>query len=171
MGEGDDRAEKVYHTIRVAYIHELRLLGAKDKAAELLEQIIGPPNKPDWGANHVEAQLEKVLLLEDGAKFAQGARLADEWVRKLKPQAEADVQVREKYLEFYYHTAYCFYKYGVTSPDKAKGDKAIKDAASQLVQLDKTWKGFGSETSTKRIQELLAKEPALKAQFEMLKSR
>jgi hypothetical protein len=173
MKEADERNERLYHTVRVAYIHELRLSGDKERAAKLLEESMGTPKQPGWGMSHVEAQLERVLMLEEDNKYATAARLADEWVRKLKSKAEADGQVREKYLEFYYHTAYSFFKYGQTmkEKDKAKGEKAIKDAASQLVQLEKTWKGFGSETSTKRIQELFDKEPDLKTQFETLKNK
>jgi hypothetical protein len=174
MKEADERAEGVYHTIYVAYIHELRLSGKKDEAKKLLEDVIGPPNKPDWGASNVEAQLEKVLTYEDESKFALAAKLADQWVNKLKAKAESDLQVREKYLEFYYHTAYGFYKFGVLTRekgDKVKGERAIKEAAVQLAQLEKTWKGFGTEASTKRIEDLLAAEPELKAQFEAQKKK
>jgi hypothetical protein len=174
MKEADDKADAVYHTVFVAYIHELRLSGEKDKAKKLLEDILGPPAKPGWGASHVEAQLEKVLTLEDEKKFAAAAKVADQWVDKLKAKAESDLQVREKYLEFYYHTAYSFYKFGVATRekgDKAKGDKAVREAAIQLAQLEKTWKGFGTEASTKRIEDLLAAEPELKAQFEAQKKK
>lgn len=174
MKEADDKAEGAHHTVFVAYIHELRLSGEKDKAKKLLEDILGPPNKPGWGASNVDAQLEKVQVLEDEKKFAAAAKTADEWVNKLKAKAESDLQVREKYLEFYYHTAYSFYKFGVQTRekgDKAKGDKAIREAAIQLAQLEKTWKGFGTEASTKRIEDLLAAEPELRAQFEAQKKK
>jgi hypothetical protein len=172
MKEADEKNEKVYHTVRASYIRELRLSGDKDTAKLELDKAMGTAKEPGWGAANVDANLEKVLLLEDDAKFAVAAKLADQWVNKLKAKAEADVQVREKYLEFYYHTAYCYYKFGVTAKEKrekSKGDKAIREAATQLVQLEKAWKGFGSDASTKRIQELFDKEPDLKAQFDALK--
>ena len=171
MKEADDKNERVYHTAYVAYIHELRLSGGnnKDKAAQLLDKIIGTAKEPGWGLANVDANLERVLLWEEDGKFALAAKLADQWVNKLKAKADSDVQVREKYLEFYYHTSYCFYKHGMGLKDKAKGDKYVKEAATQLMQLEKTWKGFGSEASTKRIQALLDKEPELKTQYEALK--
>jgi hypothetical protein len=172
MKEADEKNERVYHTIRAGFFRELRLQGDKDKAKKLIEDAMGTPQNPGWAAANVDANLERILLLEDDAKFAVAAKLADQWVNKLKGKAEADAQAREKYLEFYYHTAYCFYKFGMATKekgDKAKGDKAIKEAATQLVQLEKTWKGFGSDASTKRITELLAKEPELKTQFDAQK--
>lgn len=172
MKEADEKNERVYHTILAAYIREVRLSGDKDKAKKLVQEAMGTPQNPGWAVANVDANLEQVVLLEEDAKFATAAKFADQWVNKLKGKAEADSQVREKYLEFYYHTAYCYYKYGVATKekgDKAKGDKAIKEAATQLVQLEKTWKGFGSDASTKRITELFAKEPELKTQFDALK--
>ncbi len=172
MKEADEKNERIYHTVRAAFIRELRLSGDKKRAADMLKEIMVIDGKPGWGAGNIDAQLEQVLLLEEDGKFGAAAKLADQWVNKLKGKADADVQIREKYLEFYYHTAYCFYKFGVAQKEKgekAKGDKTIKEAATQLVQLEKTWKGFGSDASTKRILELFEKEPALKAVFDAVK--
>jgi hypothetical protein len=172
--EKDEQNQRLYHSAQAALMHEIRLTGDKERAKKLLEDALGPQGKPGWGATNAEVQLEQVMTLEDDGKFAVAARLADQWAGKLRPKDEADVPRREMYLEFYYHTAYCYYKYGMATKakgDAAKGDKAIKEAAQQLVQLEKTWKDFGSEASAKRIGELLASESELKAQYDALKKK
>jgi hypothetical protein len=171
MKEADDKNERVYHTVYALYIHELRVSGGdnRDKAEKLLDAVMGTAKEPGWGQLNVDTNLERIQLWEEAGKFAVAAKLSDQWVNKLKAKADSDVQVREKYLEFYYHTAYCYYKHGLGLKDKAGHDKYVKEAASQLVQLERTWKGFGSEASTKRIQALFDKEPDLKSQYEALK--
>ena len=118
---------------------------------------------------------KKILILEEDGKFATAARLADDWrCCKLKSKAETDKGGSARSTSSStYHTAYSFYRYGQTmrEKDKAKGDKSVKEAATQLVQLEKTWKGFGSEASTRHPRPALDKEPDLKAYYEVLKNK
>ncbi len=69
----------------------------------------------------------------------------------------------------YYHVAYCFVKHAQSLADRTKAEQHVKNAAVQMVELEKKWLGFGSDVSAKRFQELLEREPELKAQYDKLK--
>ena len=135
----------------------------------MLDEVTGKDNK-GWGANHADVILEKVCLLEDTGKYGAAANLADGMMKKLLPKVSADPIVKEKYLEFYYHVVYSFYKFGATTSDPAKKERAIRDAGGQLAALDKQMGGFGSDASAKRFEELLKAEPALKAAYDQAKT-
>ncbi len=161
----------LYHAIRLTLVRELRLSKETKKAQEILmDEIIGTKEKKGWGQRDVGAQKERVFLLEEDGKYADAALLANSLVKQLLPRASSDNAMKENYLECYYHVAYCFLKYGQGLEDAAKKDKMIKDAAKQVVELEKKWEGFGSDASKKRFEELLAKEPQLKEQYDLLKS-
>jgi hypothetical protein len=171
---GDKEVEKaamdLYHATRVLYIRGLRLNNDLDKAEAALKEIMKPLDgkTPNWGATNLDALLEQVQLFEDKKEFGAAATLAGRQVTSLKGRLNSDNFIREKYFEFYYHTAYSLLKYGQAErdKDKAKGDKAIKDAARQVVALQKAWNGYGSDESAKRFQALLEAEPDLKAEVD-----
>src|SRR5262249_37375508 len=123
-----------------------------------------------WGANHADVILERVCLLEDTGKYGLASREADTMLKRLLPKADKDPAVKEKYLEFYYHVVYSFYKFGATTMDPAKADRTIKEAGKQMAELEKKWGGWGSDASAKRFNDLLAAEPKLKAAYEAAKS-
>jgi hypothetical protein len=170
--EVEKPALELYHSTRILYIRSLRLSKDYDKAKAKLEEIMGDAKKPGWGATHLDAMLEEVLLQEDTEKFGTAATLANKYATAVRPKINANDGYREKYFEFYYHTAYNFYKYGqaIKDKDKAKGDKAIKDAAKQIVTFEKAWNGFGSDESTKRFQALLDAEADLKVEYDKQKA-
>jgi tetratricopeptide (TPR) repeat protein len=161
----------LYHGIRLMLVRELRLSKETQKAHDILmDEIIGTREKKGWGQRDIGAQKERIFLLEEDGKYAEAALMANSLVKQLLPKASADNVMKENYLECYYHVAYCFLKHGQAQEDASKKDKLIKDAAKQVVELEKKWDGFGSDASKKRFEELLAKEPQLKEQYEQLKS-
>jgi hypothetical protein len=163
--------QNMYHGIRLMLARELRLQKETEKARSiLLDEIIGPKEKPGWGRRNIDALKERVFLEEDEGKYAQAALEANAIVKQLLPKVNTDNSLKEHYLECYYHVAFCFLKHAQGLDDVAKKEKALKDAAVQIVQLEKKWDGFGSEASRKRFEELLAKEPDLKEAYEKLKT-
>ena len=122
--EGTKEVEKpaldLYHASRVLYIRSLRLSKDYDKAKAELDAIMGDPKKPGWGAAHLDALLEQVLLLEDTEKFGAAATLANKHATTLRPKLNASEGFREKYFEFYYHTAYDYYRMASRSRKKRK---------------------------------------------------
>jgi hypothetical protein len=164
---GPDQA--LWHAIRLTLVRELRLNKDTEKARKLLDEIIGTKEKPGWGMRDVAALKERVFLEEEEGQYAAAARRADGIVKQLLPRVNADNAMKEHYLECYYHVAYCYLKHAQGLDDAAKKEKYIKDAAGQIVQLEKKWDGFGSEASKRRFEELLEKEPQLKEEYEKLK--
>jgi hypothetical protein len=169
--QNPDEKEKLHRAARILLIRILRLNKDLKKANKLLEEIMGPKDKRDWGAKNVDALLEKVQLLEEAKDYDQAAVLANNLVKQLQSRADKDNVIKERYLECYYHVAYCFVKHGRGLSDRAKAEQHYKNAAAQIVELEKKWPGFGSDAAAKRFQELLDKEPDLKTQYEKLKAK
>jgi hypothetical protein len=160
----------LYRGTRLLLVRELRLQKDLDKARKVLDEIIGTKQKQGWGLRNIDALKERVLLEEDEGKYAAAALEANALVKQLLPKVSADNAMKEQYLECYYHVTYCFLKHAQGLDDTAKKEKLLKEAASQIVQLEKKWDGFGSEASKKRFEELLGKEPQLKDEYDKLKA-
>jgi hypothetical protein len=159
----------LYRGCRLMLVRELRLQKNVEKARALLAEILGTKAKPGWGARNINALKERVFLEEEEGKYTQAAAEANTLVRQLLPKASTDNALKEHYLECYYHIIYCFLKHAQEQDDPAKKEKLIKEAANQIVQLEKRWDGFGSDASKKRFEELLEKEPQLKEAYDKLK--
>jgi hypothetical protein len=162
----------LHHGIRLMLVRELRMSKGPEaltKAETILDEIIGTKEKPGWGLRDVNALKERVLIWEEQGKYAPAAQLANALVRQLLPKV-SDNAFKDHYLECYYHVSYCMIKHAATLEDMKKKDKLIHDAALQIVELEKKWgDSFGSDASHKRFEELLGSDPALKAQYDLLK--
>jgi hypothetical protein len=166
-----DEREKLLRAARILLIRELRLNKEADRANKLLDEIMGSKERREWGARNVDALLEKVYLLEEAKDYKQAATLANNLVKQLHQRATTDNAMKERYLECYYQVAYCTVKHGQGLSDVAKAAQYVKEAAGQIVELERKWMGFGSDASAKRFQELLEREPELKAQYDKLKAK
>ena len=172
------QARKLHQAIRLLYVRQLRLPRDRKAKPILLEQIIGNDNK-GWAARNIDALKERVFLLEaDGAYAA--VQEANKLVKGLIKKADTDNVLKEQYLECYYHVVYCFLKHGQNQTDAAKRAKFIKDAATQILALEKplgqlrhrgvaktfqgtAGQGTGAERSLRRPQErsrALRRQPA-----------
>ena len=60
---------------------------------------------------------------------------------------------KEQYLECAYHMVNCFVKIAGTKPTAAERGKLLRQAATQVVQIERNWEDFGSESSKKRFTE------------------
>jgi hypothetical protein len=170
--EGAPQAEvKYHHAVRLMLARELRLNKELDKAEKVLDEIAGTKEKPGWGARDLEALKERGQLLEAQAKYVPAFNLWAALVRQLVKQANTDNAKKEHYLECYYHMTWCLYKHGQGMEDPAKKAKATRDAAQQIVQVERRWEGFGSDASKKRYADLLNAEPELKAAYEEIKGK
>jgi hypothetical protein len=83
----------------------------------------------------------------------------------------SDNQIKEKYLEAYYHMVYGLYKYGEKSEDTAKIAKGLSDAAGLIEKLESSQPDFGSIDSKKRFNDLFFSENKLKEAYEALKAK
>jgi tetratricopeptide (TPR) repeat protein len=163
--------EKYHHAVRLMLARELRLGKELDKAEKVLDEITGSKEKPGWGARDLEALKERGQLLEAQGKYAAAFNLWAALVRQLVKQANTDNAKKEHYLECYYHMTWCLYKHGQGTDSADKKAKAIRDAAQQIVQVERRWEGFGSDASKRRYTDLLNAEPALKAAYEEIKGK
>jgi ATP-dependent protease HslVU (ClpYQ) peptidase subunit len=157
---------KLYPAVQLMKVRELRLCRKLEEAHKILDEEI----LKTWGKRDIGAQKEAIFLLEEDGKYAEAALRANALVKQLLPKISEDNNKKENYLELYYHVAYCFLKHGQGLDDAAKKEKMLKEAAHQIVELEKKQDGFGSEASRKRFEDLLDKEPQLKERYEQEKT-
>jgi hypothetical protein len=79
--------------------------------------------------------------------------------------------VKDWFLESSFHTISCGLKIAQGKQTTTERDTEIRRVAQQLVNFERSWEDFGSEASKKRFTELLAAEPALREQYELLKKK
>jgi hypothetical protein len=170
----DAQAKKSHQAIRLLLVRQLRQCGdsaALEKGKTILnDEILGKDGK-GWGSRNIDALLEEVQVLEKDADFVNGAKKANRLVQQLLKKASTDNALKEKYLEAYYHVVFCFLKHGQNQPVQANREKHIKDAARQIVALEKRWMGFGSDASAKRFKDLLQNEPELQKAYDAEKPK
>ncbi len=166
----DTKGISVYKGIQLQQARELRYLKKFDDAIKLIEEIIGTKEMPGWGNKDIDCLLEKVKLVESQEKFSLSSSMASQIVKALVGKS-SDNQIKEKYLEAYYHMVYGLYKYGDTSKDTTKAAKGLLDAAGLIEKLESSQPDFGSIDSKKRFVDLFATETKLKDAFEALKAK
>jgi len=164
----DAKAVSVYKGIQLQQARELRYLKNFDEATKLLDEIIGTKEKPGWGNKDIGCLLEKIKLIEAQDKFSISASMASQIVKALVGKS-SDNQIKEKYLEAYYHMVYGIYKYGDSSSDASKKAKGLSDAAGLIEKLESSQPDFGSIDSKKRFNDLFVSETKLKDAYEALK--
>jgi len=169
--DNDAKANAAYKGIQLQIARELRTLKKFEEATKLVEEIVtGTKEIPGWGAKDAQCLLEKVKLLEAQEKYNQSVPLASQMVKQLVSKS-SDNQIKDKYLEAYYHMVFGMYHYGVKASDPARKSKGISDAAGLIEKLETSQPDFGSAESKKRFDDLLASEKELKEQFEKLKAK
>lgn len=166
----DAKANSVYKGIQLQLARELRYLKKFDEATKLMDEIVGTKEMPGWGNKDIDSLLEKVKLAEAQEKFSVSSSMASQIVKALVGKS-SDNQIKEKYLEAYYHMALGMYKFGKTSKDPAKATKGLSDAAGLIEKLESSQPDFGSIDSKKRFDDLFASEPELKSVFDALKAK
>src|SRR4029077_8101203 len=67
----DARKVQVYRAARILAARELRLDRQFDKAKVLLETLLGTAKQPGWAHDNLDAQKERIYLLEDQEQFGQ----------------------------------------------------------------------------------------------------
>lgn len=166
--------EKPYRLNQLALVRELRLSKDPESLKEArtnMDEALGTREKPGWGARDILALKEQGQLLFAEEKYADSFNHWAGLTKRLAPQATKGGAVKEHYLECYYHMVYSFVKLGMAKTSQEERDKALRTAAQQIVQLERNWEDFGSDASKKRFTELLAREAALKQQYDELKKK
>jgi hypothetical protein len=160
---------QLHRAIQLLQIQELRQLKKTEQASKLLNEIItGKDGKPGWGARDLEAQKQRIMLMEDKEEYGPAARLCDRFITQLIRRLE-DNKLKEQYFDFYYHLVYCILKNGQGLSNPEQKAKAVKNAAERIRNLERKHNGFGSEESKKRFENLLEKEADLREQYNALK--
>jgi hypothetical protein len=165
-----DAPPALCHLARVLYARELRLGKDFTNAADVLQEI----RATEWGMHYLEARKESILLLEDQEKYqlsrTQGA--IPEWnqlMLSLRPKLQ-DNKIKEQYFDCYYHLAYCIYKNALKKSDPRLRQKEIHVAATFIARLAEQ-PDPAIEACKKRFEELLTKEPLLKAEYDAIKKK
>jgi hypothetical protein len=172
--EPDPKQVQAYRTSRILYVRALRQAGQFDKAREVLEGILGTPERPGWGQRYLDARKERVLLLQDTETYGGPNGAILEWNKlmiSLRDKVQTEPKIKEHYFECYYHLTYSLYKHALKVPDEAKKREYLQQAAGFITKLESAQEPWGTEASKKRFLELLQKEPVLKEYYEELKKR
>jgi tetratricopeptide (TPR) repeat protein len=164
----DQKTVDRWRYVRIMYVRELRLDKQIEPANKELKNILGTDKEPGWGAKNMDAQKERIFLLEEEGKYGAAAVQWDALIKAIQKNFNAP-GMKEQYLECYYHLTNAQYKNGVNNPDPAKKTAIIKQAAGFITNLESKMPDFGGEASQKRFTDLLEKEPMLKEQYELLK--
>jgi hypothetical protein len=166
----DTKAVSIYKGIQLQQARELRYLKKFDEANKLIDEIIGTKQAPGWGNKDIDSLLEKVKLVESQEKYSVSSSMASQIVKALVGKS-SDNQIKEKYLEAYYHMVYGLYKYGEKSEDTVKIAKGLSDAAGLIEKLESSQPDFGSIDSKNRFNDLFFSENKLKEAYEALKAK
>jgi hypothetical protein len=157
-----------WHYVRIMYVRELRLDKQIEPANKELKTIMGTDKEPGWGAKNMDAQKERIFLIEEEGKWGAAAVQWDTLIKGIQKNINAP-GMKDQYFECYYHLTNAQYKNGMSNPDPAKKATIIKQAAGFITNLESKMPDFGGEASQKRFMDLLEKEPMLKEQYESLK--
>ena len=87
---------------------------------------------------------------------------------KLKLYVGKDNRLTEQYFECYYHRVWCIYKFGMKQSDAEKKQKYVNQAATLILQLDRS-KITLADYLRKKFDDLLKQEPPLQSQYNELK--
>lgn len=169
--DSDPKAKALYQGIELLMLKEYRILKQFDEANKLMDSVMGNAKTPGWGAKNIDALLERIRQLEAQDKYGNASSQANALVKQLVTKSASDNQVKEKYLEAYFHTVYALYKYGLQQTDAAKKASYVNNAATLISNLVNSNPDFGSVDSKKRFDELLASEKELNDAFEVAKNR
>jgi hypothetical protein len=171
-GKANPDEVRAFHAVQMTLARELRLSKTKEslkKARTVVDEMLGPEKKPNWGRKDISVLKEHGQLLEAEEKYNDGFRHWAYLTKNLAKRAEQGGQNKENYLECYYHMIFCFLKIGQNATTKGKRDQAIHETAVKIAQLEQSWPDFGSDASKKRFTELLASDPDLKKEYEKAK--
>jgi hypothetical protein len=162
-----------YKAVQLLQVRELRLAGGKNhlkEASKLMDAVMGTVKSPGWGRRDLNALIEQGKLLEAKAEYPQGFGLFANLVKQLVRRAGTDPRLKERYLECHFHMVRCYLKNGLhKGKSKAERDKVLRTAARQILDLEKSWDGFGSDSSKKRYDEMFEEYPELWKMHEALK--
>lgn len=165
----DPKDVQVYRAARILAARELRLDKQYDKAQTVLNGILGTPDKPGWGQSNLDAQKERLFLLQDQEKYTAAIPGWNALLKQMQPRLKQDAKVKEQYFECYYHLTHSLYRYAGKVPDEKKKQSYTRQAANYIVQLETTQPDMGSEAVKKLFDDLLKTEAPLREQYEALK--
>jgi tetratricopeptide (TPR) repeat protein len=168
-GANEEEKKKLlgnYHASRILIVRSLRLDGKLDEAEGTLKQIRDQP----WGKEHIEAQKEVIHLIAargyPAKAFVEWKKMVDQFANKFTAPGAKD-----QYYECYYYMVEARMKYALAQKDAKKRDDELQRAARFITEREKSPEGLGSDESKARFQDLLDREPALKAQYDKLKAQ
>lgn len=163
---------QLYRAARLLYVRELRLDRRFDQARAVLKGILGTRERPGWGQQQLEAQKERIFLLQDQEAYSgqSGAIAAwNELMTQMQPRVGQDNKLKEQYFECYYQLTYCVFKNALKMSDPKRKREALHRAANLLVQLEISQPDRGGEVPSRLFEDLLQNEPLFKEKYLELK--
>lgn len=160
--EAKEEERKFYNIVRVMYAREARLGGDHPTASKVIQEVMNT----DFGKRSLDAKKEEIFLLEDKKKYGAAANAWNRMLGDLKKIRESNPQAGEMYNDCLYRYISCMYKFAMGTDNDAKKRDYIKRAAQLIVNLRSADEKMGG--MKERYDELLQKEPLLKAQVDEL---
>jgi hypothetical protein len=161
------------HLLELLKVRELRLDKKPKEASELLKTMIGTNQKKGWGFGNLTVRKEEILVSEDLGDYGKAAVTASSLVRNMSRKVNAENTAKSKfkdeYFECYYHLVFSLNKFAKSLTKNR--DRYLKQAAQELIRLEKNFPDFGSTESKERFTKLLNDEPELKTTYDSLKKK
>lgn len=179
--KADAPAEEIrlYRRSQILYIRLLREAKNFPKANELIVKAYGPAANPKdpkdkggWGRSDLDIHKEELWLAYDEGRYADGLSKGKGMLPQLfqKATAPGGADMQKHYLEVYYVVIACIVKHSHKLPDPKDQAKETTDAATHLLRIETSFPDYGGGESAKRFTDLLAAEPALKAELGRLRA-
>src|SRR5438445_1861678 len=159
-----------YWGIQLRIAQQYRAAKKYDEAEKTLKDLKSPPNS----RGGLIADMELNQLLEDKGFWGAAINKWGEFMKHpgLQRNMATDNRLKEMYFKAYVHHANAWYRYSQLAKTKAAGkDKeALRTAADKLVRLEYSSSREGWNIVRAKVEELLAAEAPLKAQYDALKA-
>src|SRR5262249_21686056 len=137
-------------------IKAYRLNNQLEDAEKILKEVMS-----SWGKNNLDAQFERVHLLDAHKNYGAAATEWNKLTKQLLPRIK-EPDIKPRYYEAYFYKTRSLYRYGIDKKEPKYG----KQAAGLIVALERSPQEFGPEESKARFLDLLAQEKELKSEYE-----
>jgi hypothetical protein len=159
-----------YWLLQATYARSLRQAKQYGEARKVLERIL----KESRFAGRFQAEKEMNHVLEDEGDYGRAVSAWSDYLENpglrevlVNPRSKAGElrTAKELYFDGYYHFIYCYFQFGKTHTTEAKRKEFIDKAGSMIAGLEASKDRDGWEIIGPRLEELMSREPALRAAY------
>jgi hypothetical protein len=165
----EERELGAYWGIQLRIAQQYRAAKKLDEAEKTLKDLKAHHNS----RGGLVADMELNQILEDRAFWGAAINKWSEFMKNpaLQRNLATDNRLKEMYFKAYVHHAHAWYKYSQLDKTKAAGKEKqfLRTAADYLLRLEYSANQEGWNIVRPRVEEMLAAEAPLKAQYDAMK--